>query len=330
MEVNILQGRADPSTGNVAFGGFWRRVAAFAVDALALAALGQVVGILLADPFARAGEWGRLIGFGLALAWFVPFDSRLGGGRSPGKQLLGLRVARLDGTPCGVGRASARCAILLLPFFLNGAPLPASLLFGPGVYAVSLLVFGIGLVSLYLFAFDRRTHRALHDRLTRTAVFRLAAAPAGSRPTLGAGHRAAIAVLIAFTLAAPLALRHLVRAGPLVEIAQLYAAVTALPGVRYAGVADTLGPEEGPQGTDEAHVVSVDAVVDRDVARPGTLPEKIAAVVFASFPGAAAADRIVIELRHGFDIGIASRFERRAYDRTPAQWREAIAGDSEG
>jgi hypothetical protein len=123
-------------------------------------------------------------------------------------------------------------------------------------------------------------------------------------------------------------LRHLVRTGPLAEIAQLYEAVGALPGVRYAGVADS--GEGEIRGQNGERVLSVDAVVDGDVARPGAMPEKLAAIVFASFPGASSADRIRIELRHGFDIGIASRFERRAFERSPQEWREAIAAGAEG
>jgi len=323
-----MQDTPQTSTATAAFGGFWRRVGAFAVDALALVALGQLLGLVFADAFARAGEWGRAIGFALALAWFVPFESRLGGGRSPGKRLLGLRVARLDGTAPGAAIAAARCVILLLPFFLNGAPLPAVLLFGRGVYLVSLLVFGLGLTSLYLFAFERRTHRALHDRLTRTVVLRDGPAMPVSPSPLESAHGVAMAVLLALALAAPLALRHLERTGPLAEIAQLYEAVGALPGVRYAGVADS--GEGGEDDSDGERVLSVDAVVESDVARPGALPEKLAAIVFASFPGAASADRIRIELRHGFDIGIASRFDRRAFDRSPEEWREAIAAGAEG
>jgi uncharacterized RDD family membrane protein YckC len=168
----IMQDAGAASTGTAARADLWRRAAAFCVDVAAVVALGQVLGLVFADLFAQAGAWGRLIGLGLTLAWFVPFECRLGGGGTPGKRAFGLRLRGARGGAPGPARAAARCAILFVPFFINGAPLPAGLLFGPGVYGVSLLVFGVGGSSLYLFLADRPAHRALHDRLTRTQVLR--------------------------------------------------------------------------------------------------------------------------------------------------------------
>ena len=59
-------GRDGPSQ-TAPFAGFWRRVAAFAVDALLLGCVGLLLGWLAFDALAALGGWGRLVGF--ALAW---------------------------------------------------------------------------------------------------------------------------------------------------------------------------------------------------------------------------------------------------------------------
>ena len=311
-----------------AHAGFWRRLGAFAVDALVLGLAGYLLGLALGEVFARAGAWGRLIGFLLAAAYFVPLESTWGGGASPGKRLLGIRVVDARGLPPRPPRAAARYAIFAVPYFLNGAALPASLLFGPGVYLVSLLVFGIGGISLYLFVFDRRSRRVLHDRWTHTAVVRRPAPFVA--PPLWRWHRVAAGALLVLTLAAPLAVRQLVKTGPLADIERLYTSVTAQPGVRFAGVSDRTETRYGTNDSTTERVVRVTAVIDGDVSDPGALPEQLARRVFDSLPDAMSADFIVIRLSHGFDIGIASRFTSNELVRAPDQWRDRIAAGAQG
>jgi uncharacterized RDD family membrane protein YckC len=310
--------------------GFWRRFGAFFIDALTLGIVGYLLGLAFGELFARAGAWGRLVGFLIAAAYFVPLDAAVGGMRTLGKRALGIRVVDAHGRAPGLARAAARYVIFAVPYFLNGAHLPASLLFGPGVYLVSLLVFGVGGISLYLFVFDRRSRRCLHDRWTGTAVVRDAATAPFSVPPLWRGHKVAVGALLVLALAAPLAVRQLVQTGPLADIQRLYEAVTAQPGVRFAGVSDTTHVKSGTSDSTRMRVISVTAVIEGDVSKPGTLPEQLVARIFDSFPDAASADVIVIQLSHGFDIGIASRYTHNAVALTPEQWRARIAAGAQG
>lgn len=65
-----------------------------------------------------------LLGWGWDVAW-----ETLGGGRTPGKRLLGLRVVRADGAPVGLGEALVRN-------LLRAVELPLG--YAPGVLAVAL------------------------------------------------------------------------------------------------------------------------------------------------------------------------------------------------
>lgn len=83
------------------------RARAFGVDLALRAALSLLVISLLG----RLGELG--VGLGLILLfllnwWYMVLFEVLNQGRSPGKQLLGLRVVHEDGTPVGWGAALLR------------------------------------------------------------------------------------------------------------------------------------------------------------------------------------------------------------------------------
>lgn len=307
------------------FAGLWRRLGAFVVDALVLGAIGQVLGMALFDTLARLGAGGRLAGFAIAGAYFAGFEGLRGA--SPGKRLMGLQVARVDGTPPGLGRAALRYAIFGVPYFLNGALLPMAMLVPPWSVVLALAVFGVGGSTLWLLLFDRPARRALHDLATGTLVVR-AGAPAAA--PLARAHVVVVALLLVAAAVAPVALGGVAGRAPFAQLVAMQGAIAAEAPVRAAAVADTRSVRYGAGGSASERIVSVVAFVDRDPADPRGLPERLADVVFQTYPEATAAQFIVVELARGFDLGIASRVERRAYRYTPQQWRDRIAGGAQG
>lgn len=86
-------------------------------------------------------------------------------GRSPGKRLLGYRIAAEDGTPAGVGRLLARSAVKNLGNIVS----LLALLVGIGLGFASFVNLVVA-AGCFLVLGDNR--QALHDLLLRTAVFR--------------------------------------------------------------------------------------------------------------------------------------------------------------
>jgi len=243
--------------------------------------------------------------------------------------LLGLRVRGLDAQPLDGVRAGLRYVVFSVPYFLNGAALPALFRFGAGVYVVSLVVFGLGGASIYLLLFDRPARRALHDRWSASVVLRdlhpVAATPLLRRDVL------VLAVIVAFSLLVPAAIQRESANGPLANLGSLYAAVSNEPDVRYAGVSDLTQSRYGLQGApSQERVVTVSAIVDARAGDAGALPERLAAIVLQRYAAAASADFIAIRVLHGYDIGIASAYERRDFVYTPTQWRDRIAFGAQG
>ena len=145
--------------------GFWIRAAAFVIDWLILVSLVSLVTLPWAEPlsrmqtevFAQAKSpnpdyaiitrfWliSLAIDLPLGFLYFTAFNGSRGA--TPGKQVLGLRIVREDGSPLGYTRAFLRRAAQL----------------------VSALTFGAGYVMV---AFHPEK-RALHDLLAGTRVVR--------------------------------------------------------------------------------------------------------------------------------------------------------------
>jgi len=147
----------------------WRRALAFAVDYFAIVLICWSVALVLKDTIVSLGDWARIIGFAIAVAYFAVLDSNILDGRSPGKRLLGIRVVVETGQPPSVARAAVRASILAIPFALNGLVIPGTAK-NATFWGVLLIlgVFGLGLALLYLFLFNRNTRQSLHDWLPGT------------------------------------------------------------------------------------------------------------------------------------------------------------------
>ena len=128
-----------------------RRACAFAIDA---GVVGGVVAMLawMLSGAQAPGLAVRLGACAMALAYFGLMNSRLGGGQTLGKRLLGIRTRAVDGGLLSLPRAFARYAVLGAPFFLVAA---WPVVIGPGA-ALLTAIFVLLLV-------DRRTRRAVHD-----------------------------------------------------------------------------------------------------------------------------------------------------------------------
>ena len=158
--------------------GFWKRLLALIIDGLLLGFAGFLLGLMFFDQFARLGGWGRLIGFIIALIYFGVFNSSIGKGQTIGKRIANVKVVDGEGQFLSPRKSFLRSAILELPFFLNGALIPPSVMISPLGVLVGLIIFGIGGAIIYLYIFNRRTRQSFHDLAAGSFVIRsLAAAP---------------------------------------------------------------------------------------------------------------------------------------------------------
>ena len=317
-----------------AFAGFWRRVGAFLVDGFLLGLVGWGIGALFYDQLVHLGPWGRAIGFMLTLAYFVPQESRHGGGQSVGKRMLGIRVVDASGLPLDTRRTLLRFVVFGVPYFLNGAALPMGVSTFLGGLPLAVLAFGGMLALAYLLVFNRRTRQSLHDLATGAFVVRVAGIPGEQASDVPAtrmwrGHRVVVITLFVLCALTPLAVPQLMRLPMFAGLQAVYAQVAAQPEVRAVNVFEITTARAGLQGTSSQRALLVQATIETRVADALPLATRLAGLALAAYPGAANDDVIAVRLARGFDLGIASSWTTNEIAFTPAQWRDRVQGGAD-
>jgi uncharacterized RDD family membrane protein YckC len=140
---------------NQRYGGFWRRAAAALIDILILGvfiilfiiALGKAWQATFGDSSeSESGMYWLLFLAPIVITWVYAIFFESDEGATPGKQVLGIKVCRMDGGQPGVLRLTAR-------WFLH---------------ALSAAILGVG----FLMALWTKKKQTLHDILTGTLVVR--------------------------------------------------------------------------------------------------------------------------------------------------------------
>lgn len=313
---------------DLVFAGFWRRVGAFFIDCLALGCVGMGLGFLAFDALAALGGWGRLVGFAIATPYLGLMNSRLGGGRTLGKRLLGLRTVGVDGRLLSPARGLVRAALLGLPWFINGATVgPDALQVLPLAWGISLAIIGLGLGNLYLLVFNRPSRRGLHDWAAGSAVVREPLAAGADLAAPGwRGHRLVLGALVLAALALPPWLQGLMDAEDVAPMIAMRATVMAQPHVRQAGV--TVGKAWASGAPGPRAQIAVQVFVDAPDVDFQALSLRVAQALIERHPEAAKVDQLAVVVVYGFDIGIGSIGRTRQEWLSPAKWRERFGGEA--
>lgn len=292
--------------------GFWGRVGAFVVDVLVLALVAGALFWLWPTQVVALGSAGRWVGFCIALLYFGLMNSRLGHGQTVGKRVMGLRVVGATGQPISVPRALARQTVLGLPFFMNGAWLPAVFQTSMPLVALgAVIVFGGSFATYYLYLFNRRSRQSLHDLAVRTWVVRdvpTAAAPSTTPPWRG--HWVPVGVVALAALCAPWMLSPLAKAAPFVDLSVAAQRLLAEPEVRGAQVVvrQTWGNEQA-SGKQLVAVVQVTEAAQINPALAQRLLERMVDV----FPDAASYPTRIVQLQWGFDLGLLAWSQQQRF-----------------
>jgi uncharacterized RDD family membrane protein YckC len=309
---------------SVHIAGFWRRLLAFFVDSLILGVVGFCLGLLFHDYFVGLGAWGRAIGFVIASGYFSLMNSGLFGGQTVGKRLMKIKVMDGDGKALSIGNSMLRAGVFCLPYFLNGAQLGHIDLQLWFAIVLSLLVFGVGISTIYLVVFNRKTRQAPHDLIVGSYVARIPREPvAPTADSMWRGHYAVIAIIMFVSVAAPIYMWQLASTEPFASLVPLYKLLASEPQIEYATV--TVGTNwsitsaKGKQS--QSYVSARVAILDRN-ADFDTMANRIAGIILNNYPNAARRDVVAVSISYGYDIGIASAWQTKNYVFSPTEWRQ--------
>jgi uncharacterized RDD family membrane protein YckC len=304
--------------------GFWRRSVALFIDWIILAIVCCFLGFFFADSFMRMGGWERFIGFAIALVYFVPLNSRLGGGRTIGKRALGIRVVSKIGEPLSIARSLVRSFVLLLPFFVNGAPIPLALLQSGGGIVFSEIVFGLGLAIFYLIAFNARTRQSLHDLVAGSYVVRVGS-EASDKPKIWTGHYVVVALIFILVGVVPMLIGNTIKNWLGNEIFAAHEAIQQQPEVAMASVLSGQTVFwDNKSGQRVVTGVTINVRLNRRVENFDTEADRLVGILLQKYPEAGTKDSISILLSVGYDLGIWSRFNRQAFNYSLEQWRQRM------
>ncbi len=100
--------------------GFWKRLLADALDALFLGIAGFILAFVFHPLVSPLGENGLWLGLLIAFFYAGTLHSHIGQGQTLGKNITGIQVLRTDGSYLGLGRSYARYAVIAVLLY-NGA-----------------------------------------------------------------------------------------------------------------------------------------------------------------------------------------------------------------
>lgn len=304
--------------------GFWRRLLAFCLDGLFMGAFGACLGLVAYDRLVALGDWGRAVGFVIALLYFGAMDSELSGGQTLGKRILGIKVITAKGTPLSVSASTLRAAIFCVPYFLNGTSIDAGVITS---WLVAFLVFGVGLSIGYLLLFNRRTRQSLHDLAVGAYVVsnKTGDSFVESR-RMWPAHVGAVGLILTAALTLPYFAQRLSNSTPFAVLLSVQQALQQDPDVRHAtaviGVSKFFGKDQSATTT---HIFSSDIVLSRRVKDFDSLANRLAQVILDHDPSAEKENEIAISIHYGYDIGIASAWQSRNFTFSPEQWRKRFS-----
>ncbi len=301
-----------------------RRVAAFAVDLVIVAAVVAVIGVALAHWQVSVGSFGHTVGLLVGALYFVPLESDLGSGRSIGKRLLGLHVRTLEGEAPTFSTSAIRYGAFAAPFLLHRGAIDATGLGAPAEFVLNYLPETLPamamLANVLLLVFNSPSRRLLHDLVAKTAVTSATAEQVSIHAPLQDW-------MITLVVAVP-------------GVVLCFATVAvSVPPLRDVDLLSTHQAEQVIQQEPEFFDVNLSDVRSNagqpqeialrvDLARwPNSVNLWAAAVVerlWRSYPTAQFADSVRVDFRVGNDLLLYQSWQTRSVVATRAEWAEKI------
>jgi uncharacterized RDD family membrane protein YckC len=291
---------------------------------MALGLAGFLSGLILFGTYARMGGWGRLVGFGVALAYFGIQNSVLCAGQTIGKRIAKIEVVGADGLHLPLPRSLLRYLVLGVPYFLNGAPIPAGFWGFPFPLLDGLIVVGAGGSIVYLYVFNRRTRQSLHDLAAGTFVTEVGGSGPVNAGPIWRTHLAVAGLWCSLIVASSFLMPSVEKWAPMADILAVQQKLMATADVTAASVIsnDSISYLNGAKT--ETTSLDVKVILARRPADYEAAGTKMAATVRANYGGLATKDLLRVSVSYGYDIGIAHTWIGLTYSHSPAEWAGII------
>jgi uncharacterized RDD family membrane protein YckC len=287
------------------------------VDGIFLALPCALIGALLFEPLTHLGSLGPLLGFLIALPYFTHFNSNRGGGQTPGKRGLGIRIVDANGNFLSVQKAALRYTIWFLPVTLGSMAL--SITKSPWIISFLISVISLGIVgsTLYLLFFNRHTRQTVHDLAVGSYVIdAVHEGPVHLQP-IWKPHRIIIGLFIVALICAEVLLEpKLKKSETFAHMFQDIKLIEEIPGVQTAGIQEMRNLTD--PGDQRSLIVNV--VWTGDSANQEILADRIAGIVLENDPTTDNDKMLSIVIVRGYDLGFWRYQSSQSFVHSPAEW----------
>jgi uncharacterized RDD family membrane protein YckC len=293
---------------------FWKRIWAICLDALILAALGFILGLIFEQQFVAMGRYGSLIGFFIALFYFGILNSRLGNGQSVGKRILNIRVVNKEGQCISPLKSLLRTLIIGIPYFLYGVLVPTSSSFQIINMILQTIIFWMGASILYLYLFNRSTRQALHDLICGTyVVIESFEESINDSPVPKVHYIVLVGIMV--VLLATLAIPNIfLKKETMNRLFTLQKQIVTSTKITNVSVAEGTNYRSGTSSQYVMATVYIKKQKESDI-----LAKDVARTILKT-NDYMQKDSIRVTTIYGYNIGIYSCYYRHNYDQTPPEW----------
>lgn len=300
--------------------GFWRRLAAFVVDSIILGLLGLALGAIFGQQLALLGALGPLVGFGITICYFGIMNSRIGNGQSAGKKLLKICVVNKEGKLISVKKSFFRAAIfnVLVCNGLSFASVPIIEQF------ISVIVTMIFIGTIYFYLFNRKTRQGVHDIICGSYVYKVNAVNTPIAITVSRVHYVAYSIILLAVAFASYTFSNQNQ-----SLLSVHRELNKLDGVYAANVNNmttkqVFDPKVGIMDGKASTRLTATVFVYRDPKTGEELKDKIAKVVLDNYPPVQNIQTMVVNVRYGYNIGIAHNYIDTWTSGSTQKWIEKL------
>ncbi len=309
----------DQPTPDREIGSLWRRIVAVFIDSIIVGIAGTLIALPFFDTFSRLGGWGRLVGFCLALPYFVLLNSRIGNGQTLGKRAMHLQVVDAHGQRISVPKSFVRYVVLSAPFFLNGLTLPITRTPQVVIYLLTVVVFGLGAITIYLVLFNRRTRQGVHDLAAGSYVADADKSGALLVHPIWRGHWAVLSALVVVGLIGGKVLEtKLMKLADFPAMLADARVIENMDHVQSAGVSDLTWTSSGGE---KKRIYVVNVFWSGQQNQEEGFAKQVASRILENNPHVADRDLLRIVIVRGYDLGLAHAQRSNPFEDSPAGWR---------
>lgn len=297
----------------------WRRCSAYIADSILLGFVGVGIAEALSRQLSQLSPWGVFVGFFVSALYFALFDSRIGNGQTLGKRLFKVRVLDVHGKLISFGKALARSMIFAIPIVGNELRLPAA----RTPWAVSAFIFvvvlWVGGSTIYLITVERLNRQGLHDLAIGSYVVHADHEGDVEAKAVPQMHWMILGCLLLAVTACAAALDDWSEKQPIsFEFRHDVGLIENIDGVERVRIGERLthGLTGGAKKTLYISVARKTKPANEEAFASGVVN-----TVLRADQKLQGYDLINVRLLYGYDIGIASHWDKREFEQSQADWQ---------